>query len=95
MTSTVPRLGRALDLLGILLLIVGGACWFYAYTGFESLRAPGFVPEPIMFAALLEAERYTWISRLGMLLASSGVAVAVAAFVIARRRGAPVPPRAS
>lgn len=91
MPTPVPRLARALDLIGLVVFIAGAACYGYAYLGLEEIRSGQLVRPPGLFSALQAAEGYYWYSQVGIALSVAGIGVFLAAFTVARRRRAPRP----
>jgi hypothetical protein len=84
MSQPVPRLGRALDLLGLLLFAAGAGCYGYAYVGLEGIRTGDSVIAGGMFATLNEAKALTTVSEIGIAVAIAGIGVFIAAFMVAR-----------
>lgn len=85
MSHAVPRLGRLLDVAGLLLVVGGAASYLYAYAGLERIRTGETVITGTMFATLNETSAYSRISDIGMALAVAGVLTFVAAFAVTRR----------
>jgi hypothetical protein len=83
--TTVPRIGRVLDLAGLALLGAGGAVWARAWLGFRSV--PDFEPsaEGPAFAAVQLADGFWRLQRIGVALMVLGVGVFVVAWWVARR----------
>ncbi len=87
--NTVPRIGRLLDLGGLLLFLGGGALFAWAWIGFQGLM--GYVP-PVdgpAPSAVSVANGYWRLQKIGVGLMIAGVAVFVLAWWVARRRPAP------
>jgi hypothetical protein len=84
----VRRLGRVLDLVGLLVFLSGAGMSARAWAGFEEVRAYQAAPGEAPFAALRMHDRYSRIQRAGGLAMLGGVAVFVAAWWVARRDGA-------
>jgi len=84
--STVPRIGRILDLVGLVVFLVGAAFFLWAWSGFQSV--PAFVPdadgEP--WAATRMADGYLRLQWAGGALMGVGIAVFLLAWWTARRR---------
>ncbi|HUF13424.1 MAG TPA: hypothetical protein VMN78_10020 [Longimicrobiales bacterium] len=84
-SQSVPRAGRALDLLGLLLFLAGAALYGRSWLGLRAMdefeRAPG---DPT-FAALEYADWLARIGRVGFGLMAAGAVVAVNAALVARR----------
>ena len=86
--SPVPRIGRLLDVAGVLLILAGAACCGWAYLGLEQLRASGgkaFTPNMLAYASLTEYRHWMHITWFGLALIAGGIGVAVWAAVVARR----------
>ena len=85
MSRDVPRIGRVLDLVGLLLFLVGGAVYARSWLGLRAMD--DFVREAgaAQFAAVEHADRLARVGRLGFALMAAGVMVAVVAAVVARR----------
>ena len=83
----VPRIGRILDLAGLLLFLVGAG--FYARAWFGFRRVQSFVPDPDSgpWAAVRLADGYLRLQKIGVGLMVSGIAVFLAAWWMARRGG--------
>jgi hypothetical protein len=83
--KTVPRIGRLLDLAGLLLLLSGGAVVLRAWTGFREVT--GYVP-PVdgpAWGAVEIANVYWRLQKIGSGMMLAGVAVFVIAWWVARR----------
>jgi hypothetical protein len=83
--KAVPRIGRILDLVGLLLFLVGGGLYARAWLGFRSV--PDFEPGVggSAFAATELADGFRPIQHVGTALMVAGVAVFIAAWWVARR----------
>jgi hypothetical protein len=81
----VPRIGRVLDLAGILLFLAGAGVYAWAWSGLKALRDFEPAPNGPAFAAVARANELSTISRVGFALMAAGVVVAVLAAVVARR----------
>ena len=89
--TPVPRIGRVLDLVGLLLFLVGGAVYARAWVGFHTV--PDFErPEhgPVM-AATQYADGFRVMGRWGVAVMIVGVGVFVTAWWVARARTKPLP----
>jgi len=84
--KTVSRLGRTLDLVGLLVFMGGLAVFGRAWIGFRSVPAYRATPEEGVFATVRLADSYLRIERIGGAVMLVGVAVFVAAWWIERRR---------
>lgn len=94
--KTVPRIGRMLDLVGLLLFMGGGATFVRAWIGFRSI--PEYEP-PIGgpdWATVNIADGYWRLQKIGGGLMLAGVAVFILAWWVARastrRASLPSPP---
>lgn len=81
----VPRIGRLLDLLGLLLFVGGGAVFARAWAGFGAVRhyKPG--PHEPLWSATRLANGYLRLQHIGVALMVVGAAVFVVAWWTARR----------
>lgn len=88
----IPRLAKFIDLGGVILLVIGIACYGRAYVGLEALRANGIAPGGEQFANLLEYERLEQVSQLGLGIAGFAILVFIVGAVVTWRakRTAPV-----
>ena len=84
----VPRIGRMLDLAGLLIFLTGAGCYARAWFGFRSL--PAYVPDPDgePWASLEIADGFWRLQKIGVGLMVFGIAVFVIAWWIARRKQA-------
>lgn len=82
--TRVPRIGRVLDVVGLLFLVAGAALVGRAWVGFREVQA--FVPPPDApaMAAVAFADEFWRMQKLGVALMVVGVGVFVAAWWIAR-----------
>ena len=87
---SVPRIGRLLDLLGLLVFLGGGGLYAWAWNGFRAVREYQPAIEDGTWAALRLADGYWRLQKVGTALMVAGVAIFVAAWWAARRaaRGA-------
>lgn len=83
--KSVPRIGRVLDLVGIVFFLLGGGFVARAWIGFREVE--GYVPPPDAtgMTAVEFADQFWRIQRVGVGLMLIGIAVFVAAWWIARR----------
>jgi hypothetical protein len=83
--KTVPRIGRILDVVGLLLFLVGAGCFTWAWIGFGDV--PAFVPDPDgePWAAVRMANGYLRLQKTGGSLMFVGILVFVAAWWMARQ----------
>ena len=94
--KNVPRIGRLLDLAGLVLFAVGGAFFARAWVGFQSVR--GYEPpvDAPAWSAVALADGFWQLQKIGAGLMVAGAAVFVLAWWVGRagvRRGSlPSPP---
>lgn len=83
--APVPRIGRILDLVGLLLFLAGGLVYGRAWLGFRSV--PDFErPEHAVIMAATElADGFRRMERVGLGVMVVGIAVFVVAWWVARR----------
>ncbi|MDX1647712.1 MAG: hypothetical protein R3304_11260 [Longimicrobiales bacterium] len=88
--SSVRRIGRVLDVVGLLVFLAGGGLVVRAWMGFQSV--PAFEPTGAdgPWAAMQLADGFHRTQRLGVALMVVGVAVFVLAWWMGRR-GGPTP----
>lgn len=80
----VPRIGRILDAIGMLLVASGALVYAYSWVGLRGMDGYDRPESAPLFAAIARANELTRIGRVGIALVAVGVAVAVAAAVVAR-----------
>lgn len=82
----VPRIGRILDVAGLLLFVAGVAVAARAWVGFRQVT--GYEPpsDGPAWAAVTMADGYWRLQKIGVVLMLAGVAVFVAAWWVARSR---------
>lgn len=85
--TPVPRIGRVLDLVGAVVLLVGAGFVVRAWIGFREVEAYVPPPDAPPMAAVAFADGFWRMQKLGVLLMLAGIGVFVAAWWIARRRG--------
>ena len=85
MKGPVPRIGRILDLAGLLLFLAGAALYARAWLGLRGMDS--FVPDPDSagFAALARADQLSSLGRVGVGLMIAGGIIGVIAAVVALR----------
>ena len=84
--KTVPRIGRILDLAGLLLFLAGAGCYARAWFGFRGM--PTYVPDPDgeLRTAVQVADGFWRLQKIGVGLMVAGIGVFVVAWWKARRR---------
>lgn len=85
----VSRLGRWLDVAGLLLFAVGGGLVAWAWTGFRSVNRFQPSPQDGAWAAVRLADQYWRLQKIGTALMVAGAAVFVWAWWVAGRGGRP------
>ena len=80
----VPRIGRVLDLVGLVLFLVGAALYARAWVGFRGVSA--FVPQADgpAWSAVAVANRFWRLQKIGAGVMLAGLAVFVLAWWVAR-----------
>ena len=88
--SQVPRIGRLLDGVGLLVLLAGAALVARAFVGFQEVQSfqPG--PDGPPMEAMALADSFWFMQRIGVGLMLVGVAVFVGAWWVARTRSGTV-----
>ena len=88
--SPVPRIGRVLDGVGLVILLVGTGLVGRAFLGFQEVQSfqPGPGGPPMEAMAL--ADEFWVMQRIGVGLILAGIGVFVSAWWVARRGVAPV-----
>jgi hypothetical protein len=89
--QSVSRVGRMLDLVGLLLFAAGVAVFARAWIGFRSVPDMQPSPDGPAWAAVQVADGYLRLQRVGAGLMLVGVAVFVTAWWVARRSAARAP----
>lgn len=87
MTRRVPRIGRVLDLVGLLLFLAGAAVYARAWFGLRDMEAFQRADTAPTFAALEHADALSRTGRIGLGLMAAAAVVAVLAALVARRVG--------
>jgi hypothetical protein len=84
LVKTVPRIGRILDLAGLLLLLSGGVVVVWAWIGFDGV--PDYQPaaDAPAWSAVAVANGYWRLQKIGTALMGAGVGVFVVAWWVAR-----------
>jgi hypothetical protein len=87
--KTVPRIGRILDLAGLLIFLAGGALYARAWFGFQTV--PGYQPSvtDAAFAATAVADGFWRLQKVGQAVMGVGITVFVIAWWTARRVSLP------
>jgi small-conductance mechanosensitive channel len=86
--NAVPRIGRVLDSIGLLLFAAGAVAFVWAWTGFRRVEAYQPPSDAPAWAAISMADGYWLWQKIGVGLMLAGVAIFVAAWWVARRRQA-------
>ena len=82
--KTVPRIGRLMDLAGLLLFVAGGALYARAWAGFQQVPTIERPEGGAAFSMVELANGYSRIQNTGATLMLFGVAVFVVAWWTAR-----------
>ena len=82
---SVPRIGRVLDLAGLLVLLAGAGTLTRAWMGFQEIRANEGVVGGPLWAALELHDRYARLQDVGVALTLAAVALFFVAWAVARR----------
>ena len=88
--NDVPRFGRVLDLIGLLLFVVGGGVFVRAWLGFEGVRhyQPG--PHEPLWSAMHRANGFLRLQHIGgAIMAAVLVMVAAVLGLISRQKVTP------
>lgn len=92
MTPPVPRIGRVLDVVGLVLFLVGAGVYGRAWLGMQRLESVQPVSLDVTdFAALARFDELHQLSRVGLGIMAAGVLMAVAAMVVAKPVGGKEP----
>ena len=83
--KNVPRIGRILDAIGLLLFLGGGAAVAWAWVGFQGVTT--YVPpaDAPAWSAVEIANGYWRMQKIGVGVMLAGIAVFVLAWWVARR----------
>lgn len=81
----MPRVGRLLDLVGLLVFLGGAGLYAWAWSGFRAVRAYQPTVDDGQWAAVRMADGYWRMQKIGTGLMVAGVAVFVGAWWVARR----------
>ena len=82
--KTVPRVGRLLDLVGLVLFAGGGAAVIWAWLGFRRVMAYEAPSDAPAWSAVEMANGYWRTQKIGVVLMVAGIAVFVVAWRVAR-----------
>ena len=85
MSRPVPQVGRVLDVIGALLFLAGAALYTRSWLGLRAMDDFERGAEAEMWAAVEHADALARLGRGGFIVMAAGVAVAVAAAIVARR----------
>jgi hypothetical protein len=83
--TAVPRVGRVLDLAGLVLFLGGAAVTTRAWVGFRGLPDDLPAPDTAAMSAVAVADGFWRLQKIGTWLMVAGVAVFVLAWWVARR----------
>lgn len=83
--TPVPRIGRLLDLAGLLLFLGGGGTFAWAWIGFRGVQDYVPPPDAPAWAAVAVADGYLRVQWVGAALMVAGLGVFVLAWWVARR----------
>lgn len=81
--SPVPRIGRVLDVVGLVVFLGGLGTYARAWIGMRRLGAAGADPSAPLFSGMREFQRWWELSRVGIALMVIGGLVALAAAGVA------------
>lgn len=84
--NEVPRIGRILDLVGLLLFVVGGGVFVRAWLGFQAVRhyQPG--PHDPLWSAIRRADGFLRLQHVGAAIMGVGITVFLIAWWTAGRK---------
>jgi hypothetical protein len=83
--TSVPRIGRILDFVGLVFFGGGAALAVWAWAGFQGVPAYQPPPDAPAWSAVAVANEYWRLQKIGTGLMAAGVSVFVAAWWVARR----------
>ena len=83
--TPVPRIGRVLDLVGLVFFLLGGGFTARAWIGFREVQSYVPSPDAAAMTAVEFADQFWRIQKMGVALMLVGIGVFVAAWWIARR----------
>lgn len=81
--APVPRIGRLLDVVGLVLFVAGLAVYGRAWVGMRGLEAAGADPSAPLFSGMREFDRWWELSRVGVSLMVLGGLIALVAAGVA------------
>lgn len=88
MSEPVPRTGRVLDLVGLVLFVAGAGLYGWSWLGMRRLQSTQPTSsDPVGFAAMARFNELWELSRAGMGLMAAGAVAAVVAVAVARLAG--------
>ena len=82
---SVPRIGRVLDLVGVVLFATGGGLFAWAWNGFRGVREYQASVADGPWAAVRLADEYWRLQKIGTALMVAAVVVFVSAWWVAGR----------
>lgn len=83
--KTVPRIGRILDLVGLLLFLGGAAVFVWAWVGFQGIPGYELPAGAGPWATVRAADGYWRLQKVGTGLMVAGIGVFGLAWWVARR----------
>lgn len=83
--TEVPRIGRVLDVVGLVLFLAGGGLFVRSWLGFNGVRHYRRVPGGPLWAATRLANGFLRMQHLAEVLMAAGIAVFLVAWWVARR----------
>jgi len=89
MAPRVARSSRIIDVVSLVLVVAGAACYLWAYAGMKALRQATPDPNAELFAGYTRFVRLWQLSVVGLTSVGLGVAVGIWAALHARRARAP------
>ena len=87
MATGVPRIGRVLDLIGLLLFLAGAVLYVRSWIGLRGMDDFRRAQDAPAFAAVEHADALARLGRVGFAVMAAGAVVAVIAALVAWRAG--------
>ena len=85
MAPRVTRSSRIIDVVSLVLVVAGAACYLWAYAGMQALRQTSHDPNAAIFAGYTRFVRLWQLSVVGLVAVGLGVLVGIGAALHARR----------